>query len=174
MLDAYQDYWDELVESSEYEYSWKCTLAYVDDNNIPECFVQYEDVDNRYSYTTLLFYKNGKVYEFEDSDAGLGYVAYIDKKNIICTGGMYGSYVYNGYHKWVNSSATFEKIGCSVIWNGAGEYHYYIGIDAATQSGKGVSKEKYDDYNDSFGKDEDYGEKEIIYDTVQEAYEAIK
>lgn len=174
VLEAYQEYFDS--ERTEYSES-KCTLAYIDNDNIPELIMNF---DNLFNY--VCFYKDGKVYKLEEINPSVDTdsLSYIKKKNRICTASLFGSNGHYGYYKWVASSAKFEKIGCSMTldyYYDGSEYRYYIGLDASEQSDNaedGVSKQAYDDYNDSFGKNEEYTRAEAIYDTVEEAYEAIK
>lgn len=179
VLDAYQDYWDELKYENnyyddEYESEWYCTLAYVDNDNIPECIMNYD------TYNTgqrLLTYKDGKVCELAEKEWGTGYIGYIKKKNIVSISGINGSFIHGNYFKLTDSG--YKKIGSSIATfsiDDSGDYFYFIDLGEDTELTKenSVSKEKYEAYNASFSKNGEYERYELIYDTVQEAYEAIK
>ena len=154
----------------------KCTLVYINNDDIPECIVDYG-----YAGKTpmLMSYRNGKVYELVEPSWGKGYIGYIKKQNAICISGYNGSNSHCRFYKMTDSSIGYEQVGYSVAedYNYSGEdYWYYIGVDLQEFGGEeeDVGKERYDEYNNSFGKMEDYEFPERSYSSVQEAYNALK
>jgi hypothetical protein len=151
---AYEQYLSE--NDIDYDY---CDFIYLDDDDIPELVIDwYGGCDS------VLAWHDGTVQEFS-TDSGNSCLSYREKTGEFCMGGISGSFVHCDYYKYENGVLKHLGNNEYTLMGENDQEEYYVDDEL-------VSKQEYDDYEDSYGEYDCSPTYE--YTSIDDAYLALE